>query len=150
MKSVIPPIIIRQIFVLLLILLFAILIFKEIFPYLSGILGAITIYVLLRKWMVYLVKKKWKPHLAAAFLMFLSFVCILLPVAEKKWRDFVKEKSLTGVQLWSGKDFSFQQKYQINAIPRFILVDPNGNIVDANAPRPSEPRLKDLFTSLGI
>ncbi|UAM99855.1 AI-2E family transporter [Polaribacter litorisediminis] len=81
MKNFIPPKIIRQIFVLLLIVLFATLIFKEIIPYFSGVLGAITIYVLLRKWMVYLVNKKWKPDLAAAFLMVLSFVCILLPVS---------------------------------------------------------------------
>jgi thiol-disulfide isomerase/thioredoxin len=70
--------------------------------------------------------------------------------AEKKWRTFVKERQLSGTQLWSGKDTSFQQKYQINSIPRFILIDPEGNIVNANAPRPSEPRLKELFTSLGI
>ena len=70
--------------------------------------------------------------------------------AEKKWRDFVKKKNMSGVQLWSGQDFSFQQAYQITGIPRFILIDPQGNIVDANAPRPSEPRLKSLFTSLGI
>ena len=70
--------------------------------------------------------------------------------AEKKWRDFVKNRELSGVQLWSGQDFSFQQAYQINAIPRFLLIDPNGNIVSANAPRPSDPNLKTLFTSLGI
>ncbi len=70
--------------------------------------------------------------------------------AEKKWRSYVKKKNMTGVQLWSGQDFSFQQAYQINSIPRFIIIDPEGKIVDANAPRPSEPRLKDLFTSLGI
>lgn len=70
--------------------------------------------------------------------------------AEKKWRNFVKKKNMSGVQLWSGKDYSFQQAYQINGIPRFILVDPKGNIVDANAPRPSDPNLKTLFTSLGI
>jgi thiol-disulfide isomerase/thioredoxin len=70
--------------------------------------------------------------------------------AEKKWRDFVKKKNMSGVQLWSGQDFSFQQAYQITGIPRFILIDPNGNIVDANAPRPSDPRLKVLFNSLKI
>ena len=68
--------------------------------------------------------------------------------AEQKWRDFVKEKQMTGVQLWSGQDFSFQQEYQIAGIPRFILIDPKGNIVDANAPRPSDPRLKALLNSL--
>ncbi|WP_299664560.1 TlpA disulfide reductase family protein [uncultured Polaribacter sp.] len=70
--------------------------------------------------------------------------------AEKKWRDFVKAKQLTGTQLWAGQDFSFQQAYQINSIPRFILIDPQGNIVNANAPRPSDPELKEVFTSLGI
>lgn len=70
--------------------------------------------------------------------------------AEKKWRNFVKDKDMSGVQLWSGQDFSFQQAYKINSIPRFILIDPAGNIVDANAPRPSDPNLKNLFTSLGL
>ncbi|WP_397446764.1 AI-2E family transporter [Polaribacter sp. R77954] len=80
-KNVIPPKTIRQVFVLLLILAFAFLIFRELMPYLSGLLGAITIYVLLRKWMVFLVKKNWNPHFAAIFLMLFSFICILLPVA---------------------------------------------------------------------
>ena len=80
MKQIHPQII-RQIFVLLLILLMGSLIFREMLPYLTGVLGAVTIYILLRKWMVILVKiKKWNPTLAASFLMFLSFICILLPV----------------------------------------------------------------------
>jgi thiol-disulfide isomerase/thioredoxin len=70
--------------------------------------------------------------------------------AEKKWRNFVKKRDMQGVQLWSGQDNSFQQAYQISGIPRFILIDPEGKIVDANAARPSDPKLKTLLTSLGI
>lgn len=81
MKAKIAPRTIRQIFVLLLIIFIGILIFNELMPYLSGVLGAITIYVLLRKFMVHLVSKGWNPDLAAGFLMILSFICILLPVA---------------------------------------------------------------------
>lgn len=78
----IPPQIIRQVFVILLVLLIGSLIFRELLPYLTGVLGAITIYVLMRKWMAKLVnKKKWNPSLAAGFLMFLSFVGILIPIA---------------------------------------------------------------------
>lgn len=67
---------------LLLILLIGSLIFREVLPYLSGVLGAITIYVLMQKWMVFLVSKKgWRPELAAILLMLLSFIGILLPVA---------------------------------------------------------------------
>jgi predicted PurR-regulated permease PerM len=57
-----------------------VLIFREILPYLSGVLGAITLYVVLRKPMTWLVEKRWQPVLAAALLMFLSFVGILVPI----------------------------------------------------------------------
>ena len=69
---------------------------------------------------------------------------------ETKWRNFIKDKQMSGIQLWAGKDQSFQQEYQITGIPRFILIDPQGNIVDANAKRPSDPELKTLFNSLKI
>lgn len=67
-------------FVLLLILLIGGLIFWKMVPYLSGVLGAITIYVLFRKWMAKLIKKGWNPNLAASLIMFISFVLILVPV----------------------------------------------------------------------
>lgn len=82
MTKSIPPQIIRQIFVILLILSIGSLIFRELMPYLTGVLGAITLYVLMRKWMHTLVKKKkWNPSLAATFLMVASFICILIPVS---------------------------------------------------------------------
>lgn len=78
----IPPQIIRQIFIILLILLMGSLIFRELLPYLTGVLGAITIYVLMRKWMAKLVnQKKWNPSLAASVLMVISFFGILIPIA---------------------------------------------------------------------
>lgn len=70
----------------------------------------------------------------------------------EKWKSMVAEKELKGVQLFADNDWksSFVQDYQINGIPRFILIDPNGNIVNPNAPRPSSPALTELFTSLDI
>lgn len=80
-SKAIPPRIIRQIFILLVILLIGVIIFREMIPYLSGVLGAITLYVLLRPWMNKLVARKWNPDWAAAFLMFLSFIGILIPIS---------------------------------------------------------------------
>lgn len=74
------PSLVRQLFVLLLILFLLVLIFREVLPYLSGILGAITLMVVLRKPMSWLVHRGWKPVLAASTLMFLSFVGILVPI----------------------------------------------------------------------
>ena len=70
--------------------------------------------------------------------------------ALSKWKKMVKDKDLSGVQLYAGEDTKFAEDYQIYGIPRFILIDPNGNIVNANAPRPSDPSLEVLFKELGI
>jgi len=75
------PSLVRQVFVLILIVFLGILIFKEIIPYLSGVLGAVTLYVLMRKWMKSLVERGWKKSYAAALLMFGSFIGILIPIA---------------------------------------------------------------------
>lgn len=77
----IAPKIIRQIFVLLLILLVGSLIFIEMRPYLSGVLGAVTFYILLKGLMTKLiVVHKWKPVLASLTLMLGSFVIVLIPL----------------------------------------------------------------------
>ncbi|PSG88327.1 TlpA family protein disulfide reductase [Aurantibacter aestuarii] len=72
--------------------------------------------------------------------------------AHEAWMAMVKDKELTGVQLMAPKGWESQfiRDYQINGIPRFILLDPEGKIVTADAPRPSSPKLKELFGSLGI
>lgn len=44
----------------------------------------------------------------------------------------------------------FVQNFAVDAIPRFILIDPEGLIVSADAPRPSDPALLDIFKSLNI
>ncbi|MCF6131224.1 TlpA family protein disulfide reductase [Flavobacterium wongokense] len=67
-----------------------------------------------------------------------------------KWVSFVSEKQLEGIQLMADKNWTsdFIQAYKINSIPRFILIDPTGKIVDADAARPSEPRLQQQLDSL--
>ncbi|WP_179320634.1 AI-2E family transporter [Winogradskyella helgolandensis] len=77
----IAPKIIRQVFILLLILLFGSLIFREMLPYLTGVLGAITFYILLRKLMKRLVNQyNWNATLAALTLMLGSFIVIMVPL----------------------------------------------------------------------
>lgn len=68
------------------------------------------------------------------------------------WKKMVAEKELSGTQLFADNGFmsEFIQSYQINAIPRFILIDPKGNIVNADAPRPSSPQLVELFNTLEL
>ncbi|GIZ08189.1 AI-2E family transporter [Flavobacterium sp. UMI-01] len=77
----INPLIIRQLFTLLLLFAMAGLIFLEIYPFISGFLGAITLFVLLKNYMTQLTNKGWNPSLSAGLLMFLSFIIILVPIA---------------------------------------------------------------------
>ncbi len=84
----------------------------------------------------------------------IEFVSISVdkPEAYETWVQMVKNEGLSGVQLFADTDFesTFITEYGINSIPRFILLDPEGNIVDADADRPSNPKLKALFIELGI
>ena len=68
----------------------------------------------------------------------------------EKWKKFVGEKELKGVQLFADNDWKseFVKAYNIDGIPRFILVDPKGMTVNANAPRPSAPEFDQEIGSL--
>ena len=84
----------------------------------------------------------------------IAFVSTSIDVttAHDKWTAMVKDKELGGIQLIADNDWKsqFVQDYGIKGIPRFILLDPEGNIVSADAPRPSDPKLVALLESLNI
>ena len=69
-----------------------------------------------------------------------------------KWVKMVTDDELGGIQLLGDNawETQFVQDYLINGIPHFILLDPELNIVKYNAPRPSNPKLIELFVELGI
>ncbi|WP_431127562.1 TlpA family protein disulfide reductase [Flagellimonas flava] len=68
------------------------------------------------------------------------------------WKKMVVDKELTGVQLIADKawDSEFIKDYQIKGIPRYILIDPEGKIVNAMAPSPSTDALETTLEGLGL
>lgn len=82
----------------------------------------------------------------------IEFVGISIDKAKDhdKWKQFVVKKQLVGIQLFADNDWNtqFVKDYQINGIPRFILIGPDGEIVNADAPRPSSPELVKTLDSL--
>jgi|TARA_R110002020_G_scaffold4110_2_gene18290 thiol-disulfide isomerase/thioredoxin len=70
--------------------------------------------------------------------------------AKANWKAMVADKELGGVQIFAPKGWQseFIKEYRIAGIPRFILIDPEGNVVDPSAPRPSDPELKTMLASL--
>lgn len=69
---------------------------------------------------------------------------------KQKWKDFVARRQLKGVQVWvdAGNSRVFTEAFNIKQIPRFVLLDPEGRIVNANAPRPSDKRIRQLLDSM--
>lgn len=59
---------------------------------------------------------------------------------KQKWKDFIVERNLSGPQYWVDEENHnvFSNAFNIQMIPRFVLIDDEGKIVDANAPRPSD------------
>jgi predicted PurR-regulated permease PerM len=73
---------IRQVLLLAVLILLAILIGKEMYFLLGSFMGAITLYVIMRNWMIKLTTNyKWKKGLAALFLIFSALVVIILPLS---------------------------------------------------------------------
>ncbi|MGH1388269.1 TlpA family protein disulfide reductase [Kordia sp.] len=72
--------------------------------------------------------------------------------AYETWKSMIKNRELGGIQLMADNAWKsqFVTDYAIEGIPRFILIDPNGKIVNADAPRPSSPKLIELFNELKI
>jgi len=68
----------------------------------------------------------------------------------EKWKKMVVSKELGGIQLFADKNWTsdFIKAYGINAIPRFILIGPDGKVIKADAPRPSSSLLVELLDSL--
>ena len=69
----------------------------------------------------------------------ISFVSISTDQDEAKWKQTVKDEKMGGIQLHTGGDEDFLNAFRVKGIPRFILINPEGRIENANMTRPSDP-----------
>ena len=76
------------------------------------------------------------------------FVSLSCDKNKKAWEDMVRKDEMKGIQLHLGVESPFMDAYLINGIPRFILLDRNGNIISANMTRPSDPKTAEKFNDL--
>lgn len=75
------------------------------------------------------------------------FLYVSIDGSEEKWKNTIKKKNIEGVHLMSkdGQEDDIVGKYNIQAIPRFVLIDKQGNIADNNAKAPSNKGIiKDI------
>jgi len=64
---------------------------------------------------------------------------------KEKWLKMIVDEKLGGVQLFASGWSKICKDYKITGIPRFMVFDKKGNVVSVDAPRPSDPKLKELL-----
>jgi len=70
------------------------------------------------------------------------FVSICQNDTKERWKQAVEVKNLKGLQLFAAGDGGqFYEDYQVTGIPRYIILDKVGIIVDSDAKRPSDKSL---------
>ena len=80
----------------------------------------------------------------------IAFLYISIDANEEAWKKAITDLGMEGVQVispgnWSSKVCSY---FQISSIPRYMIMDKKGNIVDFNAKRPADPALMDDLQKL--
>ena len=79
----------------------------------------------------------------------IEFVCISIDSKEDyaKWRSFVTEKKVGGLQLIADKGLAadFMKFLNVSLIPRNVLIDPQGNIISSAGLRPSDKATRETL-----
>lgn len=71
------------------------------------------------------------------------FLYVSFDRAEDAWKNGIEKMDIKGVHFYPTTEANqaVSQKYQINGIPRYMVVDKNGKLVNSDAPRPSSMQI---------
>ena len=78
----------------------------------------------------------------------ITFLGLSTDEDKAEWTKMVKSGVLSGIQLLLRRGSQFQRDYNINGIPHFILIDPDGKIVNPKAIRPSSQDVEKILNAL--
>jgi peroxiredoxin len=76
-----------------------------------------------------------------------NFIFVALSIDDSKWswQNDASNRSLKVLQLHSNDKNSFGHAYGIDYIPRYILLDPEGKIINAQMPEPGNPLFEEIL-----
>jgi thiol-disulfide isomerase/thioredoxin len=75
----------------------------------------------------------------------LSFVALSIDDNKWGWQYDAGQRSLRVIQLYANDKNSFGRVYGIDYIPRYILLDPDGKIINAQMPEPGNPLFEEIL-----
>lgn len=74
------------------------------------------------------------------------FVYLAYNDTENSWEKAVQEEKLSTIAtnyfILNSKNCKMLEDINLRLIPRYIIIDKNGKLVEMNAPRPSDKRIK--------
>mgnify|MGYP003290135390 FL=1 len=76
------------------------------------------------------------------------FISISIDTKKDTWRKKVQKDNLPWEQYVITVETACADAYGITSIPRFMMFDKNGYMLNNDAPRPSEAALKELLNTL--
>lgn len=77
----------------------------------------------------------------------IKFVALSIDKKIDDWLIDVKNKKSKVLQLHADNYKAFTSAYQIMGIPRFMLIGPEGNIININLPQPSDANFEEILNS---
>lgn len=80
----------------------------------------------------------------------IEFLYISIDNTETVWKVAIEKLGIEGVHGLSkgGWGSEVTAKFGVNSIPRYLIFNKKGKVVDGNAPRPSDPRLLEILQKL--
>lgn len=81
----------------------------------------------------------------------INFIYLSVDENPNDWKQAAQDLSLPDAEnylLPKGPYSPIAQQFKINAIPRYMIMDKTGNIINDDAPRPSSPEIRQLFDKL--
>lgn len=78
------------------------------------------------------------------------FLFVAVNDKPENWKAAIKQLGITGEHFFGDQNFSytFMNKFEIRGIPRYLIADKTGAIVNTNAPRPSHEGVADTLKEL--
>lgn len=94
--------------------------------------------------------KALKEQLTKKELKNIEFLYISIDNTETVWKTAIDNLGIEGTHGLSEGGWSSEvaAKLGVSSIPRYLIFDKKGNVVDPNAPRPSDPRLLEILRKL--
>lgn len=72
------------------------------------------------------------------------FLSISIDQDKSKWKLDLKNSQSNTKEWWIGNSKALKE-IGVNSIPRFMMLDPEGKIYNANMPRPNETNFVDIL-----